>query len=105
MATDRRSDTDRYRVVISCRMVAIGAVNTIIVSNVSSTGIGGRCMVPLQPGDQIQIGLPGIGGILAQVRWSVGTRFGARLSERITPEAVRLPLRIQNDRRQMARTA
>ncbi len=91
MEPDRRFDTKRVRAVLSCHMVASGTINRIVVANISSTGIGGRTMKPLAPGDEIRIELPGIGGVEAVIRWSAGTRFGAKLRCAIPLEKIRLP--------------
>lgn len=88
---DRRNDPKRVRIVLTCQMIASGSINRIVVSNLSTDGIGGRSMLPLAPGDDIRVYLPGIGDVEAEIRWSAGTRFGAKLGEHIAPNNVTLP--------------
>ncbi|MBY0582300.1 MAG: PilZ domain-containing protein [Sphingomonas sp.] len=53
---------------------------TMLIVNISAMGLMARCDAPYQSGDTLQIVLPVVGSVVAEIRWSLGGRFGCELT-------------------------
>jgi hypothetical protein len=73
---------------------ANGAELPIVVVNVSPRGFMARSEAAHEPGDLLQVHMPVIGALEAEVRWSLGGRIGCRLLRAIEPEDYALMLHI-----------
>jgi PilZ domain len=60
-----------------------------IACNVSSSGLGGKTSLMLQPGERITLHLPNNESVSATVCWCAKGRFGVRLDQTIVPETIR----------------
>lgn len=60
-----------------------------IACNVSSSGLGGKTSLSLQPGEHILLHLPNEETVAATVRWCAKGRFGVKLEREIAPDSVR----------------
>lgn len=56
---------------------------TLLIVNMSAMGLMARCDTPFSEGDRLRITLPIVGGIAAEVRWSLGGRLGCQLDQPI----------------------
>ena len=75
---------DRVRVSLSTQLRLSGRPDLEIeVRNISNRGFMGEADTPLTIGSDAMLNLPGIGWVLASVRWVAGSRFGGRFSESI----------------------
>ncbi|MDB5706882.1 MAG: pilus assembly protein PilZ [Sphingomonas bacterium] len=59
---------------------------SLVIVDLSASGLMARCDVVLPAGSPIQITLPAIGVHSAVVRWSLGGRMGCELDEPISLE-------------------
>lgn len=57
----------------------------LTVRNISAHGLMGECAYPPRTGDLVDIDLPGIGSVLAYVRWGDGNRIGLEFDGPIDP--------------------
>ncbi|MGL4313270.1 MAG: PilZ domain-containing protein [Sphingomonas sp.] len=55
----------------------------LLIVNISAMGLMARCETPLGVDDRIRVLLPVIGGVMAQIRWSLGGRIGCELEQTI----------------------
>ena len=53
---------------------------TVVIVNVSGGGLMARCIDTLEVGDRIDILLPVLGSVKAQIRWSLGGRIGCQFN-------------------------
>ena len=60
---------------------------SLVIVDLSASGIMARCDAPLASGSRLQVMLPAIGMCFAQVRWSLGGRIGCALDQPIGPES------------------
>ena len=56
---------------------------SVKVADVSDCGLGGQSALPLPIGAEARVTLPRLGAVPVQIRWALGTRFGARFVEEI----------------------
>jgi hypothetical protein len=56
---------------------------SVKVADLSERGLGGQSAMPLPIGAQASVTLPRIGPVPVQIRWALGTRFGARFVQSI----------------------
>lgn len=81
-----RDDRLAIRDEVQHRARAIGADGqpfNLLIVNISAQGLMARCDTPFEPGDKIRILLPVVGGVPAEVRWSLGGRIGCELDQQI----------------------
>ena len=70
----------REPVLYRTRLIgADGAEHSATLVNVSPSGFMARCDAAHAPGDAIQVLLPRLGRVAAEVRWSLGGRIGCQL--------------------------
>lgn len=55
----------------------------LLIVNISARGLMARCEAPLKVGDRLRVKLPAVGGVPAEVRWSLGGRVGCQLDQSI----------------------
>jgi PilZ domain len=48
----------------------------IHISNISQTGVMGRCEAPFAERDLVKIDIPGLGWVTAQVVWAMNDQYG-----------------------------
>jgi hypothetical protein len=56
----------------------------VTVRNMSSAGFMAECAEPVRIGSYINLDIPGIGTVEAQVRWQIGRRLGGMFLDPIT---------------------
>ena len=56
---------------------------SVKVADVSNCGLGGQSALPLPIGAEARVTLPRLGAVPVQIRWALGTRFGARFVDRV----------------------
>ena len=59
---------------------------SVKVADLSDRGLGGQSAQPLPIGAEAHVTLPRIGAIPVQIRWALGTRFGARFIDQVEVE-------------------
>lgn len=98
---DRRiPDSERYRLIIEGQIIIDGRQSPMVVTNLSSRGLGGRLNGKLAQGEKVTVGLASIGVVDAVVAWFKGNRFGLQLSSTIDPsKVVPTHLAVQTNRR------
>lgn len=75
---------DRVRVMLTTRLrVRHQPDMDVEVHNISNRGFMGETHAGMPIGTDVLLFLPGIGWMLATIRWSADTRFGGRFSEAI----------------------
>ena len=75
---------DRVRVLLNTRLRIAGKPDMDVdVHNISNRGFMAEADVGLLIGSDALLYLPGVGWSLANVRWSLGQRFGGRFSDAI----------------------
>ena len=82
MADDRRELRDE----VQYRARAFGPDARqlgFLVVNLSPHGLMARCETPFEVGDRLRVVFPGIGSLVAEVRWSLGGRVGCRFERAI----------------------
>jgi len=52
--------------------------HTIVIGNISPHGLMGRCKSACEVGERLEVELPVVGAIAAEVRWAVGGQIGAQ---------------------------
>lgn len=57
----------------------------LTVRNISAHGLMGECAYPPRVGDLVDIDLPGVGTVLAYVRWGDGNHIGLEFDGPIDP--------------------
>lgn len=62
---------------------ADGRTLHLLVVNISARGLMARCSAPLGEDERLRVQLPVIGWADAQIRWSLGGRFGCELDAMI----------------------
>jgi transcriptional regulator with XRE-family HTH domain len=67
---------------------ASGATNSVLVHNISATGLLLESPAPLVVGEKIEIELPQAGATWAKVVWASGGLFGCQFHSPITPAAL-----------------
>lgn len=73
---------DRVRVLLATKLRQSGQPDLdISVRNISRRGFMAVADRDIPIGSDAMVFLPGVGWILASVRWSLGKRFGGRFSE------------------------
>lgn len=88
---DTETTKDSEREARSGRIFQVGLENARIgnlratIRNVSQHGLGGRCGIPLEPGERLIVSIESAGRIGASVRWCDGQRFGLKLDKAIDP--------------------
>lgn len=77
----------RYSVLLIGSIARAGARNRmrLTVRNISAHGLMGECAYPPRIGGLVDIDLPGIGTVLAHVRWGDGNRIGVEFDGPIDP--------------------
>ena len=76
-AERRRHDLVRTAVTIRGRLLREDEPELdVTVRNLSAAGFMAECLVPLEPGTQVVLALPGIGYIPAEIRWNASFRIG-----------------------------
>lgn len=55
----------------------------LLIVNISAMGLMARCDTAYGVDDQIKIMLPVVGGVMADIRWSLGGRIGCELERTI----------------------
>jgi hypothetical protein len=60
----------------------------IMIRNVSTSGIGGKCVYDVEPGEMVSIILPDRPPIDGMIVWRVGHGFGLRLNAPVDLETV-----------------
>jgi hypothetical protein len=60
----------------------LGAVGLQIV-NISAAGFMARTEAPFEPGDVLNLRLPVVGTVTAEVRWALGGRVGCQFKQMI----------------------
>jgi hypothetical protein len=55
------------------------------IRNISAHGLRGHCTYPPAAGDPVEVELPGVGSIVAQVRWGQGDAIGLEFDTEIDP--------------------
>jgi hypothetical protein len=80
----------RTGVGIATTMFIGDVAQPIEIVNLSQRGLGASCAVSVLIGTQILVELPLAGIVQAEVRWGLGTRFGAIFAEPLDaePEAI-----------------
>ena len=58
------------------------------MSNISQSGFGGHSIEQAPIGSEVEVVLPTIGALPAQVVWQIGTSIGARLSSELTVQQI-----------------
>jgi len=58
------------------------------MSNISQSGFGGHSIEQAPIGSEVEVVLPTIGPLPAQVVWQIGTSIGARLSSELTVQQI-----------------
>lgn len=56
---------------------------TLLIVNISAMGLMARCETPIAVDERLRVVFPVIGGVMAQVRWSLGGRIGCELDQTI----------------------
>ncbi|SEM50926.1 PilZ domain-containing protein [Sphingomonas gellani] len=56
---------------------------TLVVVNLSPSGLMVRCEADYAVGDSILVQLPLVGTVTAEIRWALGGRFGCRMEPAI----------------------
>ena len=75
---------DRVRVLLNTQLrVSEQPDMEIAVRNISNRGFMAESDTILRIGSDALLFLPGVGWTLANIRWSLGNRFGARFSDSI----------------------
>ncbi|WEK41684.1 MAG: PilZ domain-containing protein [Candidatus Sphingomonas colombiensis] len=64
---------------------ADGPALSLLIVNISPSGLMARSTEVLEPGTTLSLMLPAIGQIGAEVRWSLGGRLGCQLARTIPP--------------------
>lgn len=59
----------------------------MVVVNISPNGLMARCDERVEAGTRVHVRLPGIGPVLAEVRWALGGRIGCEFQQSIAPAA------------------
>lgn len=73
---------DRVRILLTTKLRLAGQDDLeVCVRNISSKGFMAEADRDLPIGSDAMLFLPGIGWTLASIRWSLGSKFGARFSE------------------------
>ena len=75
-----------HRDEVHHRTRAIGADgrgHTLLLVNISARGLMARCEAPFAVGDRIQVRMPVVGPVDAEVRWALGGRIGCQLDATI----------------------
>lgn len=77
----------RYSVLLVGSIARAGSRNRmrLTVRNISAHGLMGECAYPPRTGDLVDVDLPGIGSVLAYVRWGDGNRIGLEFDGPIDP--------------------
>lgn len=78
----RRSERDE----VHYRARAFGPdarLHEFVIVNISPHGLMARCGAQFETGDRVRIQLPGIGVMVAEIRWSLGGRLGAQFENAI----------------------
>lgn len=77
----------RYAVLLVGSIARAGSRNRmrLTVRNIASRGLMGECAYPPRVGDLVEVDLPGIGAVLAYVRWGDGNRIGLEFDGPIDP--------------------
>lgn len=81
-ANDRREEREdvHHRTVA---MVAGGRTLSLLVVNISPSGLMARCEQPIESGSTLTLRLPGLASFLAEVRWTLGGRIGCEFAATI----------------------
>lgn len=80
----RPSDRDtRHGVNLIAWIVSDGAGHPAHIVDLSERGFGAKSWALMRIGSEIEVGLPGLGTVRAQVRWALGGVFGARFLPRL----------------------
>ena len=78
------SDRDARHGVNLIAWVSIdGAGAPAHIVDLSERGFGAKSWALMRIGSEIEVGLPGLGTVRAQVRWALGGVFGARFLPRL----------------------
>jgi len=77
----------RWSVLLVGSIARAGSRNRmrLTVRNISAHGLMAECAYPPRPGDLVDIELPGIGSVLAYVRWGDGNRIGLEFDGPVDP--------------------
>ena len=75
--------SERTDVVVVSVIELNGQRVSVKVADLSDRGLGGQSAMPLPIGAEASVTLPRIGTVPVQIRWALGTRFGARFIHRI----------------------
>ena len=83
IADSRSEDRDE----VHYRARATGAdANTqhmLLIVNISPHGLMGRCDSAVAEGERLHVQLPGVGPVVAEVRWALGGRLGCQFDKPI----------------------
>ncbi len=73
----RRPLLERTEVMLRARLIRAGEADLDVrLRNLSQAGFMAECLLPLPPGTEVIIGIPGVGEVPAQIRWNHGFRLG-----------------------------
>lgn len=92
MGLERHSFSERRareRIPVFHRTSAVGPNGeplSLVIVDLSASGLMARCDLDLSPGAPLQICLPAIGMCSAVVRWSMGGRIGCALDQALSLE-------------------
>ena len=76
--TDRRRPLlERTDVTLRAKLTREGEAELDVrLRNLSQAGFMAECLLPLPPDTEVIVGIPGVGELPAQIRWSAGYRIG-----------------------------
>ncbi len=84
VAADERRVADRDEVHYRARAFGPDAQpHMLLVVNISPHGLMARCDAAFAEGDRLRVTLPGVGVVVAEVRWVLGGRIGVNFETAI----------------------
>ncbi|GAA4777075.1 hypothetical protein GCM10023219_26180 [Stakelama sediminis] len=82
LALDDERSVDRDTVQYRTRLIGPDAQQiSVLIVNISACGLMMRCDTELAEGDSVEISLPKLGNIDAEVRWWLGGRMGCQFRQ------------------------
>lgn len=73
----RRPLLARTEVLLRAKLIRDGEAELDVrLRNLSQAGFMAECLLPLAPGTEVIVGIPGVGEVPAQIRWNQGFRIG-----------------------------
>lgn len=80
---------ERCHVLIETQLRVLGVVYPFEVLNISTMGFMGWSTPTLRIGAEVEVELPGLGFVDAQIRWALAGQVGVQFVQPLTPEACR----------------